>query len=85
MIRRIFVFTILAMNLGPAFTFADSEATERPAASKRNVNMTVDTKDWDAQSMNERTEPEDRFGIFFDESTALGFNEDGDPALKREF
>lgn len=53
-------------------------------AHARGTDVKVESTELDLL-INQKPEAKDRFGIPIDEATTLGFNEDGDPALKRNF
>lgn len=53
-------------------------------AHARGTDVKIESNNLDLV-LNQEREPVDRFGIPIDESTTLGFNEDGDPALRRNF
>ncbi|HTL70414.1 MAG TPA: hypothetical protein VL404_03890 [Candidatus Eisenbacteria bacterium] len=54
------------------------------AASSRNTNVTVDSKDLNGM-LDDRREDDERFSVPIDESTELGFTDNGDPAVSRRF
>jgi len=53
-------------------------------AAARNTDVSVDSSELGGFSLYAKKE-EDKFGLRFDDTTTLGFNEDGDPALSRQF
>lgn len=54
------------------------------AAWARNTDVSVDSSELGGFSLHAKREDE-KFGLRFDDTTTLGFNEDGDPAVFRQF
>ena len=55
----------------------------RKAHAKSNTNISVESDGKDF--LKDKRESEDRFGIPIDESTAIEFTDDGEPAVRRSF
>ena len=61
------------------------------AAPGRNTNIQVDSSELGDTDLDARLNShmgyskEEKFGIFMNESTALDFNEDGDPNLRMRY
>lgn len=87
---------ITLLSLSSFFTTAvsfagDAASSEGLSASdslsaRSNTNIRVETEGLDAHSwLNQKGEPEEKFGIPLNDSSAVGFNEDGDPSMSTRF
>ena len=66
---------------------AASAAAPAQASGSKNTNITVDTAETGLISLNKKTskDPDERATFYEDESTTVGFNEQGDPAVGMRF
>jgi hypothetical protein len=61
------------------------------AEPRRNTNISVDSSELDATDLDARLNAkmnlskDEKFGIYMNDSTALDFNEDGDPNLRMRY
>ena len=62
---------------------AASFLAARKAYAKPNTNMSVESDG--SNFFDNQFEAEEKFAIPIDEATEFGFNEKGDPAVKRSF
>ena len=75
--RRILVSAVLALGLSGVSAWA---------SASKNTNITVDTAESGLISLNEKTKAKDeRLKFYDDDSTTVGFNEEGDPAVGMRF
>lgn len=74
------VLTGLALTLASAGLVAAIAGI----AHARGTDVKVESTNLDLV-LNQKPDSEDRFNIPINESTKVGFNEDGDPALSRSF
>ena len=73
---------VLAVLFGSMFQ-AEGFSEEAMKTARRNTDIQVASEELDENSWldKELNKPEDRFGIPLSESTAIGFNDDGDPSV----
>ena len=72
---------VLAMLFGPIFQ--TGVFAEEAGVARRNTDIQVASEGLDANSWLDKklNKPEDDFSIPLSESTAIGFNDDGDPII----
>ena len=51
----------------------------------RHTDIKVESGSFDDLLFDQKPDPEEKFGLSVDESTAIGINEDGDPNLSMKF
>jgi hypothetical protein len=84
--RSFFLFlAVLFTSLLSVSVSADSEVAQPASLSHRSTNITVDSSELEPFGSNEDSAREERLKFYEDEYTAVGFNDQGDPAVEKRF